>query len=105
MSRSPPRVRVSLTFSRASCRVSFLVKPCDAPVCSIDSSSFIRCSRLYTVWKLVSMPPSQRWFTYGMPTRAACSAIASCACFLVPTNSTLPPSATVFLMKSNAFSM
>ena len=31
------------------------------------------------------MPPSQRWLTYGMPTRVACSAIASWACFLVPT--------------------
>ena len=75
------------------------------PVSSIDSSSFIRCSRLYTVWKLVSMPPSQRWFTYGMPTRDACSAIASWACFLVPTNRMLPPSATVFRTKSYAFSM
>ena len=41
------------------------------------------------------MPPSQRWFTYGMPTRDACSAIASWACFFVPTKRMLPPSATV----------
>ena len=54
------------------------------------------------VLKLVSMPPSQRWLTHGMPQRAASRAIASRAERLVPTNSTLPPSATVCLMKSAA---
>ena len=72
---------------------------------STSSSSLRRCSRLWTVWKLVSMPPSQRWFTYGMPTRVACSAMASCACFLVPTNRIVPPWATVSLTKSYARSM
>ena len=100
MSRRPPRVRVSLSFSRCSCRPSFLVRPWEAPVCSSDSSSFMRCRRLKTVWKFVSIPPSQRWFTYGMPTREACSAIASWACFLVPTNITEPPLATVSLMNA-----
>ena len=28
-----------------------------------SSSSFIRVRRLETVWKFVSMPPSQRWLT------------------------------------------
>ncbi|CPB13552.1 Uncharacterised protein [Mycobacterium tuberculosis] len=37
------------------------------------------------------MPPSQRWFTYGMPTRVASAATDSCACFFVPTKSTDPP--------------
>lgn len=46
------------------------------------------------------MPPSQRWFTKGMPTRVACSAMASCACFFVPTNMTVPPWATVSLTNS-----
>ncbi len=63
MSRMPPRVRSSLFFSRVSMRISFLVRPSKPPVCSIDSSSFRRCRRLWTVEKLVSMPPSQRWFT------------------------------------------
>ena len=36
---------------------------------SISSSSLSRWSRLCTVWKFVSIPPSQRWLTYGMPTR------------------------------------
>jgi len=36
----------------------------------------------------------------GIPTRVACSAIASWACFLVPTNITVPPLATVSLMKA-----
>ena len=43
------------------------------------------------VRQFVSRPPSQRWFTYGMPTRFACSSIASCACFFVPTKSIVPP--------------
>ncbi len=55
--------------------------------------------------KLVSMPPSQRWFTKGMPTRVACSAMVSWACFLVPMNSTWPPRATVSLTKAYARSM
>ncbi|CAM5278237.1 hypothetical protein SGRI78S_02839 [Streptomyces griseus subsp. griseus] len=50
--------------------------------------------------KLVSMPPSQRWLTYGMPTRVACSAMASWACFFVPTNMMEPPWATVSLTNS-----
>ncbi len=43
------------------------------------------------VWKLVSRPPSQRWFTYGWPAASAISLMPSRACFLVPTNSTVPP--------------
>ena len=43
------------------------------------------------VSKFVSSPPSQRWLTYGMPAASATSLIASRACFLVPTNSTVPP--------------
>ena len=46
------------------------------------------------------MPPSQRWFTYGMLTRPASSAMASCACFLVPMNMIDPPCATVSLTNS-----
>jgi hypothetical protein len=42
------------------------------------------------VWKFVSIPPSQRVLTNGMPTRAAWSATTSWACFFVPTNSTTP---------------
>ena len=43
------------------------------------------------VWKFVSRPPSQRWLTYGMPASSATSLMESRACFLVPTNSTVPP--------------
>ncbi len=42
------------------------------------------------VRQFVSSPPSQRLFTYGMPTRAASVATASWACFFVPTKSTVP---------------
>ena len=47
--------------------------------------------RFEIVWKLVSRPPSQRWSTYGMPARSADSLTESRACFLVPTNMTVPP--------------
>ena len=47
--------------------------------------------RWLIVWKFVSRPPSQRWLTYGMPAASATSLTASRACFLVPTNSTVPP--------------
>src|SRR5262247_1087468 len=46
------------------------------------------------VLKLVSMPPSQRWLTKGISQRRASFSTASRAERLVPTNSTLPPSAT-----------
>ena len=51
------------------------------------------------VLKLVSMPPSQRWLTNGMAARCASLCTASRAERLVPTNSTVPPSATICLMK------
>ena len=63
---------------------------------SIWPSSFSRrisCSRSIRsdiVRQFVSRPPSQRWFTYGMPTRFASFSTASCDCFFVPTNSTVP---------------
>ena len=47
--------------------------------------------RCEIVWKFVSRPPSQRWLTYGCPAASAISLMASRACFLVPTNSTVPP--------------
>ena len=37
------------------------------------------------VRQFVSRPPSQRFETYGCPTRVASRTIASCACFFVPT--------------------
>ena len=54
------------------------------------------------VLKLVSMPPSQRWFTNGCPQRSASFWTASRAERLVPTNSTVPPSAMTPLMKCAA---
>ena len=72
---------------------------------SISSSSFMRARRLETVWKLVRRPPSQRSLTNGWPTRCACSAMTSWACFFVPTKRIVPPWATVSLTKSYALSM
>ena len=100
ISRMPPSVRWSLMRSRESTSASFFVSTVAPPVTSMSSSSLRRCSRLKTVWKLVSIPPSQRSVTYGMPTRLACSAIDSCAWRLVPMNMMVPPWATVSLTKS-----
>ena len=101
MCRIPPSERSSLSRSRLRCSSSFLVRVEPATSSkSTSSSSLSRCSRLNTVPKLVSMPPSQRWFTNGIPTLRACSAMASCACFLVPTYRIVPPWATVSLMNS-----
>ena len=58
--------------------------------------------RFLIVVKFVSMPPSQRLLTYGMPARVASWAIGSWACFFVPTNRTYSPRATVSRTKSSA---
>ncbi len=64
MSRMPPSVRASLSFSRRRTRSSFFVSAEPATSSkSISSSSLRRWRRLCTVVKFVSMPPSQRWFT------------------------------------------
>ena len=42
------------------------------------------------VVKFVSMPPSQRLLTYGIPTLVAYVDTTSCACFFVPMNRTIP---------------
>ena len=47
--------------------------------------------RVRMVWKLVRVPPSQRWLTYHIPQRSASLWMTSWACRFVPTNSTLPP--------------
>jgi hypothetical protein len=57
------------------------------------------------VRKLVSVPPSQRSVTKGMPTPLACCSMAPLACRLVPTNSTSRPSATVRCRNRFASSM
>jgi hypothetical protein len=43
------------------------------------------------VLKFVSVPPSQRSVTKNWPHSLAVSLTHCCACFLVPTNTTLPP--------------
>ena len=91
----PPRLRSSLTRSRLTFRPSFLIIWSTSPVATRRSSSRSFATRECTVWKLVSIPPSQRKFTYGMPLRRAWLWTGSWACFFVPTNSTVPPSATV----------
>ncbi len=86
----PPRFRSS--FSRSCWRriTSFFGRLSIAPDDSISRNSRRRIRRREIVVKFVSIPPSQRWFTNGIPTRFACSSTTSCACFLVPMNRTVP---------------
>src|SRR5512132_1565184 len=87
----PPRLRSSFSFSWRRRIASRLGRKSNAPVRSISRSSRRRSRRRETVWKFVSIPPSQRVVTNGIPTRAACSEMTSCACFFVPTNRITPP--------------
>ena len=89
----PPRFFSRSAISLKSFATSFFGKRSKVP------SSFI-CSRLlslailfFIVLKFVSIPPGQRAFTKYMPDLRASSLIASAACFFVPTNKTVPPSA------------
>ena len=75
--------------------ISFFGRPSQSFAAAIASSSFSRLIDFCTVIMLVSSPPSQRWFTKYMPQRLASSAMASCACRLVPTNSTVLPWAAI----------
>src|SRR6476659_8769458 len=50
----------SFTISFPFCAISFLVSPCCAGSASMPSSFFILSMLRRIVWKLISMPPSQR---------------------------------------------
>ena len=56
------------------------------------------------VAKFVRVPPSQRSMTKNWPLSLAVCLMAVCACFFVPTNSTLLPLRTMLAMKSQAAS-
>jgi len=79
--------------SRVSSSASFFGIESNSPDVRIRSYSCILETRLAMVSKLVSIPPSQRSLTYGMPHFSAKLRTGSWACFLVPMNSTVPPSA------------
>jgi len=79
----------SFASSRWNISASFLIRiSVPASICAFIS--FRRLSEPFTVLKLVSMPPSQRWSTYGMPARLASCAITSRAWRLVPTIRIVP---------------
>ena len=61
ISRMPPSDCCSLACSRSSPSRSFLVRPL-APPASFSSIDFSRAIDCDTVFQLVSVPPSQRWF-------------------------------------------
>ena len=102
--RMPPSVPWSLTISSVSLAASFLVIRSKSPLAWRASSCSSRPIRFLMVTKLVSMPPSQRLLTYGWLARVASWATGSWACFLVPTNRTWSPRATVSRTNSSATS-
>ena len=100
----PMSVLLSLSISRSSLRTSFFEKASNLPVAFMSSSCLRREMLLVMVWKFVRVPPSQRRFTKYMPARCDSSATISAACFLVPTNRTVPPWAARSLTKRCASS-
>ena len=100
----PPSIALSLFSSSVSPAASFLGSRSKSPASCRASSWSSRPIRFLIVTKLVIMPPSQRLVTYGWPERIASCITGSCACFLVPTNSTLSPRATVSVTNSSAVS-
>ena len=67
MRRMPPRFFCSFSSSRPRRRASFFGIASNSPESFIRSYSCIFETRLAMVSKLVSIPPSQRSLTYGMP--------------------------------------
>ena len=63
----PPRLRSSFSSSLLRCRASFLGMASKSPASRMRSYSVILLTRELIVWKLVSIPPSQRSLTYGIP--------------------------------------
>ena len=98
----PPREFFSFAIWRSLRMRSFLTsRSCLPSPCSF-SSWFKRSMEPFTVLKLVSMPPSQRWVTKNWPARRAFSATISAACRLVPTKRIFWPRATAADTKSVA---
>ena len=93
----PPRFRSILRYSRRSDDCIFLEYAPNSSEGISFSSSSSRASLFRMVRKLVSVPPSQRSLTYGMPQRPASFATASAPCRFVPTNSTRLPEADTCL--------
>ena len=62
MSLMPPSEASSLSRSRRRPSTSCLTSLSNVPSVSAASSSFRRDTDFFTVAKLVSVPPSQRWF-------------------------------------------
>ena len=63
MSRTPPRLVSSLSRSLIAAIRSRVGSSSRVPSSVQSVSSCSRLMRLEIVWKLVSSPPSQRWFT------------------------------------------
>src|ERR671922_420933 len=103
-SATPPRFASSFSSSLSIVSRSLAGRRSSWPSSLSRRNSWSRSIRLDMVRQFVIRPPSQRWLTYGMPTRFACSSTASCACFFVPTNRTVPFFPARSRAKSHAWS-
>ena len=101
-SATPPRFDSSFSSSGSIVIRSFAGSSSSWPSVFRRRSS-CRCAiRSVIVRQFVSRPPSQRFATYGMPTRPASWETASCACFFVPTKRIVPPRSARLRAKSYA---
>ena len=104
MSATPPRLASSFSSSAVIAMRSLAGSRSSCASWESARSSCSRWMRSEIVRQLVSRPPSQRWLTYGMPTRLASVATESWACFFVPTKSTVPPRWAMFCANAYASS-
>ncbi len=104
MSATPPRFASSFSSSASIPIRSFEGSRSSWPSAFSRRRSWRYAIRSEIVRQFVSRPPSQRFATYGIPTRVACSVTASCACFFVPTKRIVPPRSDTFRAKADASS-
>src|SRR5690625_811812 len=95
----PPKNLTSRSFSLLNSTVSFLGSTSNVQSSSLRSIYLLRLIRLSIVSKLDNVPPHQHSLTQNIPERSASSRTDSCACFLVPKNKAVPPSADKSLTK------
>ena len=104
MFRSPPKPRSMRLYLRVRSMRSFFERSDSSIAITCCSSSCMKTTRLEIVVQLVSVPPSQRSVTCGMPQRSASVWMMSRACRLVPTKSTICPAETTSRILSSAAS-
>ncbi len=91
ISLMPPKWRLSRSISSSIFRMSFFGHARELAALHGVLEAHQVVDAALDRRKFVSVPPSQRLLTKGMPQRPASDSMVSCACFLVPTNRMVPP--------------